>query len=64
MSEREFDLSARAEALDMELRRDDDGCYWLDFANDPNMRSIGPLDLSEVEARIIAAEAGIQFEEG
>ena len=67
MSEREFNLSERAEALDMELRRDDDGLYWLDFVGDPSMRSIGPLDLDEVEARIEAAENGIsrdQFEDG
>ena len=67
MSEREFNLSERAEALDMELRRDDDGLYWLDFVGDPSMRSIGPLDLDEVEARIDAAENRISrkaFEDG
>ena len=67
MSEREFNLSERAEALDMELRRDDDGLYWLDFVGNPSMRSIGPLDLDEVEAQIEAAENGIsrdQFEDG
>ena len=65
MTEREFDLATRAEDQDMELRRDDDGLYWLDFVGDPSMRSIGPLDLDEVEARIEAAENGIsrdQFE--
>lgn len=67
MTEYEFDLAARAEAFDMELRRDDDGCYWLDFAVAPDMRSIGPMDLDEVEARINAVESGIsrkQFEDG
>lgn len=67
MSEREFNLAERAEAFDLELRRDDDGCYWLDYVSCPDMRSIGPMDLDEVEARIEAAESGIsrkQFEDG
>lgn len=66
MTEREFDLATRAENQDMELRRDADGCYWLDFSGNPN-RSIGPMDLDEVEARIEAAESGIsrkEFEDG
>ncbi len=67
MSEREFDLATRAEDQDMELRRDPDGCYWLDFVGDSSMRSIGPMDLDEVESRIAAAESGIsrkQLEDG
>lgn len=67
MSEREFSLSERAEALDMELRRDNDGCYWLDFSSDPSFRIIGPMDLDEVEARLEADERGISrkdFEDG
>lgn len=67
MSEREFDLATRAEDQDMELRRDNDGCYWLDFSSDPSFRSIGPMDLDEVEARLEAAERGISrkdFEDG
>lgn len=67
MIEREFDLATRAEGQDMELRRDADGCYWLDFSSDPSFRSIGPMSLDEVEARIEAAESGISrkaFEDG
>lgn len=67
MNEREFDLSERAEALDMNLRRDNAGCYWLDFSSDPSFRSIGPMSLDEVEAWIEAAESGIsrkEFEDG
>lgn len=67
MTEHEFDLATRAEDQHMELRLDTDGCYWLDFARDPSMRSIGPMNLEEVEARIEAAENGIsrdQFEDG
>lgn len=66
MTEREFDLATRAVNQDMELRRDAGGCYWLDSSSDPNFRSIGPMSLDEVEARIEAAEGGIsrdQFEE-
>ena len=59
MAEQKFNLSERAEALDLELRRDDDGCYWLDFASDPTMQSVGPLDLDEVEDWITAAERGL-----
>lgn len=59
MSEGEFILSARAEALDMELRRDTDGSYWLDYSGDPTMRSVGPLDLDEAEDWITAAERGM-----
>lgn len=66
MTEREFDLATRAENQDMELRRDAGGCYWLDSSYDPSFRSVGPLDLDEIEDRIEAAEGGIsrdQFEE-
>lgn len=59
MNEREFDLSERAEALDMNLRRDNAGCYWLDYIGCPDMRSVGPLDLDEIEDRIEAAERGL-----
>lgn len=59
MNEREFDLSERAKALDMNLRRDNAGCYWLDFSSDPSFRSIGPMSLDEAEARIEATESGI-----
>ena len=58
MTEREFDLATRAVNQDMELRRDA-GCYWLDSSSDPNFRSIGPMSLDEVEARIEAAEGGL-----
>ena len=59
MSEREFDLSERAEALDLEFRQDDAGYYWLDSSYDPSFRSVGPLDLDEVEDWITAAESGM-----
>ena len=59
MSEHEFNLSERAEALGLELRRDDDGCYWLDSSYDPSFRSVGPLDLDEIEDQIEAAECGM-----
>lgn len=59
MNEREFELSERAEDLDMNLRRDNAGCYWLDSSYDPNFRSVGPLDLDEIEDRIEAAECGM-----
>lgn len=59
MNEREFELSERAEDLDMNLRRDNAGCYWLDSSYDPNFRSVGPLDLDEIEDRIEAAEGGL-----
>ena len=59
MTEREFDLSERAEALDLELRRDDDGLYWLDYIGYPEMRSAGPFDLDEIEDQITAAECGM-----
>ncbi len=67
MTEYEFDLATRAEDQDMELRRDADGCYWLDFSSDPSFRSVGPMSLDEVEARIEATENGISrkaFEDG
>ncbi len=67
MTEHEFDLATRAEDQGMELRRADDGLFWLDFVGDPLMRSIGPLDLDEVEFRIEAAENRISrkaFEDG
>lgn len=59
MTEREFDLSERAEALDLELRRGDDGLYWLDYIGCPEMRSAGPFDLDEIEDQITAAECGM-----
>lgn len=59
MTEREFDLSERAEALDLELRRDDDGLYWLDYIGCQEMRSAGPFDLDEIEDQITAAECGM-----
>lgn len=47
---------ARAAKLDMELRQDSDGCYWLDYVDQPDMRSHGPFDLDEVEDWLTAAE--------
>ena len=49
-------LEDRAKELDMELRQDDDGCYWLDYVDQPDMRSRGPFDLDEVEDWLTAAE--------
>lgn len=63
MNECEFDLSERAEALDLELRRDDAGCYWLDYIGCPDQRSVGPLDIDEVEDWVTAAERGMNTEE-
>lgn len=63
MTECEFNLAARAEDQSMELRRDADGCYWLDFSSEPSFRSIGPMSLDEAEARIEAAESGISRKE-
>lgn len=59
MTEREFNLSERAETLDLELRRDDDGYYWLDYIGCLDMASVGPMDLDEVEDWITAAESGM-----
>lgn len=67
MTEHKFCFSTRAEDKGMELRRDGDGCYWMDFSSDPSFRSVGPMDLDEAEARIEAAESGISrkaFEDG
>lgn len=54
----ESELAERAEEFDMDLRQDSDGFYWLDFVNQPDMRSLGPMDLDEVADRITAAENG------
>jgi len=62
-NERELDLVKRAYEFDMDLCRDDDGCYWLDFVDQPDMRSIGPMDLDEAEDRIVAAENGWNTEQ-
>lgn len=66
MSEREFDLAERAEALDLKLRRDDAGCYWLDYVGYvgcPDQRSVGPLDLDEIKDLVTAAERGMSTEQ-
>lgn len=57
-SNQESELAERANELDMDLRQDSDGFYWLDFLNQPDMRSLGPFDLDEVADRITAAENG------
>ena len=57
-NKREFDLAERAEAFDLELRQDTDGCYWLGPINQPDTHDIGPYDLDEVEDWITAAESG------
>ncbi len=75
-NEREHDLAKRAKEFNMELRRDDDGCYWLDPINSPDEQetdpmilnfiethSIGPLDLDEVEDRIVATENRLNAED-
>lgn len=56
--EREFDLAERSEELDCELKRDDDGCYWLSHIYQTDTHDIGPFDLDEVEDWITAAENG------
>lgn len=61
--EREFYLAKRAEELDLELQQDNDGCYWLDYVDQPDMRSLGPFDLDEMEDRITAAENGFTTEQ-
>ena len=57
-NKQESELAERANELDMDLRQDSDGFYWLDFLNQPDMRSLGPFDLDEVADRITAAENG------
>ena len=47
----------------MSLRQDDDGCYWLDYVDQSDMRSLGPFDLCEVEDRITAAENGFSTDQ-
>ena len=42
-SKREFDLAERAEAFDLELRQDTDGCYWLVHIDQPDMRFLAAL---------------------
>ena len=61
--DQELGLEDRVKELDMELRRDDDGCYWLDYVDQPDMRSLGPFDLDEVEDWITAAENGLSGEQ-
>ena len=58
LHKKESELAERANELDMDLRQDSDGFYWLDFLNQPDMRSLGPFDLDEVADRITAAENG------
>lgn len=60
---RESKLAERAGELDMELRRDDDGCYWLDYTDQPDMRSLGPFDLDEVKDWLTAVENGYTREQ-
>lgn len=62
-SERELDLAGRAEVFGLELRRDDDGCYWLGYIGWPDMRDIGPYNLDEINDSITAAENGFSREQ-
>lgn len=62
-NKREFSLSERAEELGLELQQDNDGCYWLDIVDQPDTRSIGPMDLDEAEDRITAAENGFSTDQ-
>lgn len=62
-NKREFALAERAEELDLELRQDGDGLYWLEIVDQPDMRDLGPFDLDEVEDRITAAENGFSTDQ-
>lgn len=55
--------NTRAAKLNMELRQDSDGCYWLDFVDHPDMRSRGPFDLDELEDWLTAVENGLSSEQ-
>lgn len=62
-NKRELDLGKRAAKLDMKLRRDDDGYYWLNYVDQLDMRSIGPHDLDEIRDWITAVENGLTTEQ-
>lgn len=62
-NKREFALAERAEELGLELQQDDDGLYWLEIVDQPDMRDLGPFDLDEVEDRITAAENGLRMDQ-
>lgn len=61
--DQELGLEERVQELDMKLRQDDNGCYWLDYVNQPDMRSLGPFDLDEAEDWITAVENGFTREQ-